>query len=103
MNRRTTAHLSGRLMARLHLACMFPNMVLTQACGGEARRAAFFFIRQALSNCCRSPMQRCDFPLRTANHERPMQAHYFFSGGASAAPKAPTAFRLAPKKPTESP
>src|SRR5205814_2618430 len=98
MNRRTTAHSNGRLMARLHLACMFPNMVLTQTCGGKIRRS-FLFIRQALSNCCNRPVQRCDLPLRTANHERPMQAHYFFSEGASAAPKAPTAFRLAPKKP----
>jgi len=29
MNRRAAAHSSGRLMARLHLACMFSNMILT--------------------------------------------------------------------------
>jgi hypothetical protein len=42
MNRRTTAHLSGRLMARLHLACMFPNMILTQPAAAKLAARLFY-------------------------------------------------------------
>src|SRR3954452_24082542 len=77
MKRRAMAHSSGRLMARLHLACMLSSIVLTQTYGGKPRRR-LSSTRQAFSNCCSRLVQQREWPLRAANHKDRSRALFLF-------------------------